>query len=94
MTHMTKSIGIRALQQNASAVVASAAAGETVEVTDRGRPVAQVVPLPQGELASRVRAGVARPASRRVIDLPPPLPGKATGASLGELLAEARANER
>ncbi|NOX31973.1 MAG: type II toxin-antitoxin system prevent-host-death family antitoxin, partial [Actinobacteria bacterium] len=34
----TSEVGIRALKQNASAVVAEAAAGETVTITDRGRP--------------------------------------------------------
>ena len=42
---MTESVGIRALQQHASAVVARVARGETVEVTDRGRPVARLVPF-------------------------------------------------
>jgi len=41
-----ESVGIRALKQNASAVVARAAAGESIEITDRGRPVARLVPLP------------------------------------------------
>lgn len=40
------SVGIRDLKQNASAVVARAAAGEIIAVTDRGRPVAQLTPLP------------------------------------------------
>ena len=38
-------VGIRALKQNASAVVAEAAAGETVTITDRGRPVAQMAAI-------------------------------------------------
>jgi len=36
MTHMSE-VGIRALKQNASAVVADAAAGQTITITDRGR---------------------------------------------------------
>ena len=40
MKHMSE-VGIRALKQNASAVVAEAASGETVTITDRGRPVAR-----------------------------------------------------
>lgn len=38
-------VGIRALKQNASEVVARAARGETIEITDRGKPVAKIVPL-------------------------------------------------
>ncbi len=86
-------VGIRALQQNASAVVARAAAGEIVEITDRGRPVARLVPLGDGELASLVASG-GRPARRRVRDLPPALPAVPGAPSLGELLHEARADER
>jgi hypothetical protein len=32
-------VGIRALKQNASAVVADAASGQTITIIDRGRPV-------------------------------------------------------
>lgn len=94
MTHMSEQVGVRALQQNASAVVARAAAGEIVEVTDRGRPVARIVPLARGRLEALIGAGLARPARRRLRDLPEPLgpdPGRPT---LGELLAEARSAER
>jgi len=45
-------VGIRALKQNASAVVARAAAGEAIVVTDRGRPVARLLPL---ERKSRIQ---------------------------------------
>jgi len=39
------SVGIRELRQNASVHVAAASAGERITVTDRGRPVAALVPL-------------------------------------------------
>lgn len=39
-------IGIRELRQHASRWVRRAAAGESFEVTDRGRPVARLEPLP------------------------------------------------
>lgn len=38
-------VGIRELRQNASAVVRRVAQGETIEITDRGQPVARLVPL-------------------------------------------------
>lgn len=91
---MVDQVGIRALQQNASAVVSRAAEGEIIEITDRGRPVAQIVPLADSRLAALVRAGLARPARRNLRDLPPPLPGAPGHAPLGALLAEARADER
>ncbi|NBO67964.1 MAG: type II toxin-antitoxin system prevent-host-death family antitoxin [Actinobacteria bacterium] len=36
-----REVGIRALKQNASEVIADVALGETIVVTDRGRQVAQ-----------------------------------------------------
>jgi prevent-host-death family protein len=38
-------IGVRELRQHASRYLALVARGERVEVTDRGRPVAMLVPL-------------------------------------------------
>lgn len=38
-------IGIRELQQHASRWVRRAASGETLEITDRGRPVARLQPI-------------------------------------------------
>lgn len=91
---MVSSVGIRALQQHASAVIARVTRGEAVEVTDRGRPVARLVPLAERGVAGLVAAGAARPARRRVADLADPLPAAEAGPSLGELLADARAGER
>lgn len=42
---MSEQVGIRALQQNASQVVARVTAGHRVEITDHGRPVAQLIPI-------------------------------------------------
>ena len=89
MKHMTE-VGIRALKQNASAVVAHAAAGETVTITDRGRPVAQMTPIPSSPLQSLLAAGRARSARRAIDTLPPP----AAGASLTRELAAMRDAER
>jgi prevent-host-death family protein len=38
-------IGIRELRQNASVWIAKAKAGATIQITDRGRPVARLVPI-------------------------------------------------
>lgn len=68
-------VGIRALKQNASAVVAQVQAGEAVTITDRGRPVAQMIPIPASRLAGLIQAGRARPPRRCLTDLTPPEPG-------------------
>ncbi|MEP9392378.1 type II toxin-antitoxin system prevent-host-death family antitoxin [Gordonia sp. VNQ95] len=83
-------VGIRALKQNASAVVAAAAAGETVTITDRGRPVAQMTAIPASPLRRRLQGGTARPPRRALRDLPEPLPGP----NLSEALAAMRDDER
>lgn len=87
-------VGVRALKQNASAVIAEAAAGEVVVITDRGRPVAQIVPLPQGRLAGLVAAGRARPAKASLADLGPPPSREGGQEPLSALLRAMRADER
>lgn len=74
MKHMTE-VGIRALKQNASAVVAEAAAGRTVTITDRGRPVAQLTPIPASPLHQLMAAGRLRSPRRDILALTAPEPG-------------------
>lgn len=89
-----KTVGVRALKQNASAVVADAASGEIVTITDRGRAVAQLIPLPAGRLEALLAAGRARPPKRSLADLGP-APRRRRGApALGSVLAEMRDEER
>jgi len=87
-------VGIRALKQNASAVVAAAAAGESVTITDRGRPVAQMVPLASSRIEALIAAERARPARRRLRDLPPPARRRPGRSSLSEELERMRRDER
>ena len=87
-------VGIRELKQNASAVVRRAAAGETVEITDRGRPVARMVPLgDRGVLQQMVAEGRATEAEGDLLDHAPmdQIVGK---RSLSAVLAEMRSDER
>jgi prevent-host-death family protein len=87
-------VGVRALKQNASAVVAAAAAGREVTITDRGRPVAQLVPIASGRLDALVAAGRARPAKRSLSTLPAPSRRRAGRPALSVALAEMRDAER
>ncbi|HET6691918.1 MAG TPA: type II toxin-antitoxin system prevent-host-death family antitoxin [Miltoncostaeaceae bacterium] len=86
-----KTVGVRALKQNASAVVAEAASGETVIITDRGEPVAQMLPLGGGLLRDLERAGLIRKRRHSAADLPAPLPSQ---ASLGDAVRRGRDDER
>ena len=92
---MSSSVGIRALQQNASAVISRVEAGDSVEVTDRGRPVARIVPVAGlSRLAELRQAGQIREATRPITGLRRP---KAIGKgrqSLSTALADMRDSER
>lgn len=89
-----KTVGVRALKQNASAVVADAAAGEIVTITDRGRAVAQLIPLPASRVELLVAGGRARPPKRSLAGLGP-VPKRRRGQpSLSSVLAEMRDEER
>lgn len=85
---------MRALKQNASAVVSGAAAGEVVTITDRGRPVAQMGPLPVTRLASLLESGRARPARRPIGELSPPVRRRRGRPAAGEVLDEMRESDR
>lgn len=56
-------IGVRELRQHASRYLARVARGETLEVTDRGRPVARLVPVPQVPWEALLASGRIRPPS-------------------------------
>ena len=68
------SIGIRELRQRASELLRRVEQGETIEVTDRGRPVAVLSPPPEGNPLDRLRAlGDVDSAKGDLDDLPEPL---------------------
>lgn len=68
------SVGVRELRQRASELLRRVARGETVEITDRGRPVALLGPLPEGSPLDRMReAGEVDGATADAEDLPEPL---------------------
>ncbi len=88
-------IGVRALQQNASAVLRRVEGGERLEVTDRGRPVALLVPVPKGDVLDRLATeGRLVRGSGELLELGPPLPRPRGKAPPSRRLARARAHER
>jgi prevent-host-death family protein len=89
-----KRVGIRELRQHASSVLREVAAGESVEVTDRGRAVARIVPVYEGSrLQQLVAEGRASVATIDLLDIKPArqVSGKPT---LSSILADMRADER
>lgn len=91
-----KTIGIRELRQQASKHLREVEAGETIEVTDRGRPVARLVPVPREEsTVERLRReGRLYGGGGHLLDLGPPLPAEPGKPTMSELLAEDRADDR
>ena len=83
-------VGIRELKQNASAVVADAAGGETVVISDRGRPVARMTPLPRSAWEGLVEAGQAHEPLAPLSSIPYP----GSGPSLTQVLEEDRGEDR
>jgi prevent-host-death family protein len=47
MERSSKTVGVRELRQNLSKYLRRVLEGETLQVTDRGKPVAVLAPLPQ-----------------------------------------------
>ena len=90
-----RSIGVRELRQRASEYLRLVAAGETVEVTDRGKPVALLVPIPAEPMHRLIAEGKLLPARGRsrledIVALEP-RPGD---KPLSKILEEMREDER
>jgi prevent-host-death family protein len=84
-------VGVRELRQNLSVYLDRVKAGETLEVTEHGQPVARLAPNPPAAmfvLDRMIADGRATPAKYNHKDLPPPpnIPGR----PLSEILQEMR----
>jgi prevent-host-death family protein len=89
------SIGVRELRQRASELLRRVERGETIEVTDRGRPVAVLSPPPEGGPLNRLRAlGEIDPAMGDLDDLPEPLVLAPGIEHPSEVLSRLRRDER
>lgn len=88
------SIGIRALKQNASEVVRQAAAGDVITITDRGTPVARLVPLRTSRLDEMRNAGLVQRASKAAADLSFPTVEITDAPALSDTLRTMRDDER
>jgi len=87
-------VGVRELRQRASELLRLVQQGETIEITDRGRPVALLRPLPDGSPLEQLRAaGEVESATASIDDLPPPLPWT-HGELPSVVLARLREHER
>ena len=84
-------VGVRELRQNLSVYLNRVKAGETLEVTEHGVPVARLAPNPPVRLSiidQMIADGRITPATgdRRSLPMPPRIPGR----PLSEILQEMR----
>jgi prevent-host-death family protein len=87
-------VGVRELRQRASELLRLVERGETVQITNRGRPVALLTPLPEGTPLQPLRAvGEPEAATASLDDLPPPLPPRGTELP-SQTLTRLRRDER
>ncbi|OWY62335.1 prevent-host-death protein [cyanobacterium TDX16] len=77
-------MGVRELKDHLSRYLAKAREGDEILVTDRGRPIARLVPVdgPTDRLAELIARGLARPAKTRDRTLPEPIEAKGTVSDL------------
>lgn len=89
-------MGVRELKDNLSSALRQAAAGETIEVTEHGHPLARIVPIYRRsryeQLLAEGRVTLPEPGIDLLDYEPPPLePGERLGS---HILEELRADER
>lgn len=89
-----RKIGVRELRQNASVWLRRVEQGESFEVTDRGRPVALLVPPPDNTIERLIKEGRITPPTGDIRDLGPPLEPRAGVPLPSEVLEQLRADER
>lgn len=79
-----ESIGVRELRQHASRYLARVAAGESIEITDRRRPVARLVPPQAGDWSDLLATGRLLPPERPgdIVEEPPDDHGVDASATL------------
>jgi len=90
-------VGVRELRQNLSVYLDRVKAGETLEVTEHGRPVARLAPNPPQKVSildQMIADGRVTPATYDHRQIPPPPPDPTPGEpTLSEILQQMRDDE-
>lgn len=86
-------VGVRELRQQASALLQRVATGVTIQITNHGHPVAQLVPVgdQRASRADLIASGELQPGRGELLDVEP-VAAPAGSTSTEELLAEQRAD--
>jgi prevent-host-death family protein len=89
-------IGVRELNQHTSRYLARVKAGETIEVTEHGLPVAMMIPIQSGVslLERLVARGEAQPPTVDVATIGLLPPAALDGVDVAAELSASRADER
>ena len=88
------SVGVRELRQRASELLRRVESGEAIEITDRGRPVALLSPIPADPLEQLRARGDLAPAEHDLDGLPAPLVPRAGAELPSATLTRLRRDER
>lgn len=86
-------VGVRELKQNASRVLARVKAGETVEITEHGRPVALLTPLDGADEYDRLLAAGDILEGTQDVLASRPVPVRSGGRRLSDALAALRKDD-
>lgn len=83
------SAGVRELRQEASQLLSRVKAGETIEITEHGKPVALLTPIPVSEWERAITAGLLIKAEsvKSLKDIKP-IKSTLPGTTLDRLLAD------
>ena len=87
-------VGIRELRQRASELLRRVEGGESIEITDRGRPVAILAPVPADRVALLRASGDLAQSQGDLEGLPEPLPLPPGADPPSVVLARLRRDER
>ncbi len=92
-SRVMEQIPIRVLNQDTAGVLAKVERGEVVEITNRGRLIARIVPVAVDSMAGLIAAGVVVPPT---VTGPVPMPTVAAepGSEAGHLVSQLRDQER
>jgi prevent-host-death family protein len=92
---LSNRVGIRELRQHASGVLKRVVGGEAIDITDRGHPIARIVPLRPGAIDQLVAEGRATETSADLLELAEQI-GLPVTAQVppSEALEQLRADER
>jgi prevent-host-death family protein len=69
-------VGVRELRQRASEILRRVEAGETIEITDRGRPVAVLVQVRRPGISKLESEGLLRRGVGGLLDVPRVMPSR------------------